>query len=308
MFRIAVTIYAALGFLACSSATSPHKVTVTLSGAPYGLAVSPSGVVYVTLASTGMIARADLPATSFSPVAVVGSVPTAVTFNASGTRAYVTNQFSRTVSVLDPASNTILHVIPVTGDPFGVRVAPGDSVLWVTTNADSVYALRLSTDSVVAVFPTGSASNGVVLADTFAYVSTLSSGTVIEINTRSYTVSRVFNVGGTPQELVLSPDGAVLYIANESGAVQFWDLATGTSAGLVVLPGGGGFGLARNPANGRLYVSTSYFGRAVHEIDPVTRAIVRTIATDGSPRRIAFDATGSLALVTNESGWIDVIR
>src|SRR5204862_6459698 len=48
--------------------------------------------------------------------------------------------FSRTVSVLDPASNTVLHVIPVTGDPFGVRVAPGDSVLWVTTNADSVYA------------------------------------------------------------------------------------------------------------------------------------------------------------------------
>src|SRR5205809_551057 len=164
MFRIAVTVYAALGFLACSSATSPHKVTVTLSGAPYGLAVSPSGVVSVTLARTGMIARADLPATSFSPVAVVGSVPTAVTFNASGTRAYVTNQFSRTVSVLDPASNTVLHVIPVTGDPFGVRVAPGDSVLWVTTNADSVYALRLGTDSVVAVFPTGSASNGVVLA------------------------------------------------------------------------------------------------------------------------------------------------
>jgi DNA-binding beta-propeller fold protein YncE len=98
----------------------------------------------------------------------------------------------------------------------------------------------------------------VVLADTFAYVSTMSSGTVIEINTRSYAVV--------------------------------------------------GFGLARNPANGRLYVSTSYFGRAVHEIDPVTRTIVRTIATDGSPRRIAFDATGSLALVTNESGWIDVIR
>ncbi len=116
MLRIAVAIYAALGFLACSSATSPRKVTVALSGAPYGIAVSPSGVAYVTLAGAGMLARADLPATSFSPVAVVGSAPTAVTFNASGTRAYVTNQFSRTVSVLDPASNTVLHVIPVTGD------------------------------------------------------------------------------------------------------------------------------------------------------------------------------------------------
>jgi len=50
--------------------------------------------------------------------------------NPDGTRAYVTNWYDDTVSVIDTSSNTVLTIIPVGDGPSGVAVAPdGDSIL-----------------------------------------------------------------------------------------------------------------------------------------------------------------------------------
>src|SRR5216117_3487446 len=40
------------------------------------------------------------------------------------TRAYVTNGFSNTVSVIDTATNTVVATIPVGAFPFGVAITP----------------------------------------------------------------------------------------------------------------------------------------------------------------------------------------
>jgi YVTN family beta-propeller protein len=52
----------------------------------------------------------------------VGIRPQGVTVNPAGTRAYVTNEESHSVSVIDTASNTVAATIPVFGGPFGVAV------------------------------------------------------------------------------------------------------------------------------------------------------------------------------------------
>lgn len=309
-----VTITATLGILADQITVSVFDSSlaghVRLGGRPYGAAVSPGGVAYITQLDVAQLARADLPARSFASAVAVGNTPTEVAFNSTGTKAYVTNQFSDNVGVVDVTSNTETDVIPVKGDPFEVIVAPGDSILFVTTNVDSVYGIRLATKEVVVAFPVANTANGLALRDTLLYVSTWQGGTVVEFNLRTRTVSRTFTVGGVPQKLALSPDGTQLYIANQAGYVQFWNLTTGVQIGAnLMLPGGGGYGIARNPANGRLYVSTAYYGGGnIHIINPTARTLVKTIAAGGSTRHVVFTTSGSVGFVPNEAGWVDFLK
>jgi len=283
---------------------------VRLGGRPYGAAISASGVAFVTQVDLAQLARANLPSRSFASAVSVGSVPSEVAFNSSGTRAYVTNQFSQNVGVVDVAANAQIDVIPVTGDPFEVIVAPGDSILYVTTNANNVYGIRLATKEVVTSFALPNTGNGITVRDTLLYVSSWEGGTVVEFNLRTRTVSRTFAVGGIPQKLALSPDGQTLYIANQAGYVQFWNLVTGAQIGVnLPLPGGGGYGIALSPANGRLYVSTAYYGGGnIHIVNPTTRTLERTLAIGGSTRHIVFNASGSVGFVPNEGGWIDFLK
>ena len=276
------------------------------SGTPLGAAISPDGVAFITLLFRAHVARTTLPAQSFNDTLPVGSLPTDVTFNNAGTRAYVANQGSQSISVIDVATNGALPAISVSGSPFRVFVPPGDSILWVATNTDSVYAIRLATGGVITRFATGETANGFAARDTLLWVSTRAGGTVMEINTRTYAVVRTINVGGQPQDLVLSSNGQELFAANENGIVQFITLASGTFTS-VGLPGGGGYGMALRPSNNLLYVTSSGSG-TIDVVDPVTRTVVRTILATGTPRRVAFNTSGTTGIVANEAGWVDFLK
>ncbi|HEY2806930.1 MAG TPA: hypothetical protein VGI92_13815, partial [Gemmatimonadales bacterium] len=102
-------------------------------------------------------------------------------------------------------------------------------------------------------------------------------------------------------------DGTKLWLANEIGEFQVWDLATHSKVNTIKLPGGGGFSMAQNPANGQLYIGTSYYGRGVVVIDPQTYSL-RNIATGGTVRRIGFLSSGTVGIVANEGGWVDFIH
>lgn len=284
---------------------------VPLGGRPFGAAIAATGATYVTQLDLAQLSRIDLASRSFVGTVAVGSVPTDVAFNAAGTRAYVTNQFSQSVGIVDVATNAVIDEIPVTGDPFDVIVAPGDSMLYVTTNADSVYGFRLATKAVVAAFAVPGTANGFVARDTLLYVSTRAGGTVVEFNLRTRSVARTFAVGGMPQKMALSTDGHELYIANEFGYVQFWDLATGTQIGtnLRLPSGSAGYGLALRPGTNQLYVSSAYFGGGnIHIINPATRTVTRTIRVAGAAREVVFNAAGTIGFVPNEGGWVDYLK
>jgi DNA-binding beta-propeller fold protein YncE len=50
------------------------------------------------------------------------------------------------------------------------------------------------------------------------------------------------------------------------------------------------------------------FGGAVEVISTESNSIVNTIATGGTPRKIAFDGTGKTAIIANEAGWVDYVQ
>ena len=67
------------------------------------------------------------------------------------------------------------------------------------------------------------------------------------------------------------------------------------------------FGLALSP-DLKVLVGTRPGSGEVVLIDRVTRQLLNTVATGGTPRRVAMDLLGSIAAVANESGWVDLIR
>jgi YVTN family beta-propeller protein len=295
--------------LACSSATgvaSDILVHVRLTSRTYSAAVSSAGVVYVGQPDLARLIRADLPTTTFSVAVAVGNTPTEVAFNSTGTKAYVTNQFSQDVGVIDVASNTETSTVPVSGNPFAVIVAPGDSIVYVTTTADSLFGIRAATGEIATRLYLPIISNGFAIRDSLLYVSTRDVGTVTEINMKTNTVLRTLPVGGGPQGIVISPNGTELYVANETGDLQFWSLTTNASVGDVILAGRG-FGLALRPSDGNLYVTTLEAGE-VQVVNPTNRALVKSITVGGMARRIAFNSSGSIGVVANEGGWVDFLK
>lgn len=301
---------------ACSAATGassdilarvpPSSRHVPLSSRTYSAAVSATGVAYIGQPDLSRLIRADLPRTTFTAAVSVGSIPTEVAFNSTGSKAYVTNQFSQTVGVIDVASSTQTTTIPVAGNPFAIIVAPGDSMVYVTTTADSLFGIRAATGAIACRLNVPSISNGLAIHDSLLYVSTRDVGLVTEINLKTNVVLRTLNVGGRPQGIVISPDGTQLYVANETGILQFWSLTTNTSLGNVFLAGRG-FGLAMRPSDGDLYVTTLEAGQ-VQVVSPTSHELVNSITVGGIARRIAFDAAGSIGVVANEGGWVDFLR
>jgi len=279
-----------------------------LAGRPHAAAIF-ANIAYVTQLDLARVSRANLPSQAFTANVSVGNTPTGIAFNSTGSRAYVTNQYSSTVSVVNVATNTVIDSIAVGNRPFEVIVAPGDSILYVA-KIDSVYGIRLATNAIVARFAIPDAGNGIAIArDTLLYVSTHSGGTVVEFNLRTRTVGRTFAVGGVPQKMVVSPNGSELYIANESGYVQFWNIDTGLQIGSNLALPSAGYGMARRPSNGLLYVTSAYFGGGyIYVIDPVSRTLVHSSVVGGSTRHVVFTADGSIGLVANEGGWVDFLK
>lgn len=254
------------------------------------------------------LSRADLPARGFRPNLRLFHSPMDVAFNSTGTRAYVTNRGNGTVSVIDVATNTAVDSFPVGQDPYELTVAPGDSILWVG-KLDSVYAIRLEINVIVARFQIGGIANGMAIArDTLLYVS--NGNKVVEFNLRTRRMARTLATGPSPQKLAVSENGLELYIANQRGYIEFWDLSTGRVSAFVTLPAPA-FGIALRPSNGLLYATSNYVGTGIgslYIIDPLTRTLIQSTVLGRDAGEVIFTADGSIGLIPNEGGWVDFIK
>ena len=80
---------------------------------------------------------------ALSDVIPVGDVPSFVAASPSGTRLYVTNQRSNTVSVIGQcvgdrhrATDAVVATIPVGTTPWGVAVSPAGDHVYVSNTAE----------------------------------------------------------------------------------------------------------------------------------------------------------------------------
>lgn len=280
-----------------------------LTGGPFGVALG-GDVVVVTQKDANTLATGTLASATLAGGLPVGSIPTDVAVNSAGTEAYVTNQYSGTLGVVNLASRQQVSEVRLPGfaGPYRAVLTGDERRVWVTTNVGGIYAVDVATRAVVDSLPGSGPTNGFAIApgDTLAYASNYN-GEVREFDLRTRRVRRTFRSPGVLQEVVVSGDGKELYVGNESGFVEVFDLATGAPEPAARLRVGQVFGMALGPDGNTLFVARTLDG-AIAAIDRTTRRTLFSYPIGGLPRRVRFAATGTAIVVANEAGWVDVLR
>jgi len=284
--------------------------TSNVGARPYGVAISASGAIYVARLDAATLSRGQLPASLLTTGAAVGSIPSHVVFNPAGTRAYVSNQGSANVSVVDVATDRQTALIPLPTDAWNVLVSPDGARLYATTNQGVLAIINTSTNAIITslTLQQGDALRGIALdaPRNNLYVAGRNSGTIYVVDTRSNTLVRSIPVGGTPQRMAVSPNGAELYVANEARGLDI--ITLGTGAVRTIALGGGGYGLALTADAAQLYVTVPSAG-LVRIIARETGAIVNTLAIGGTPRNVAFSSSGQHAVISAETaGTVTFVR
>ena len=235
--------------------------------------------------------------------------------------AYISNQSSNNVSVIDTATNTVIANVPVGTFPSGVAVNPAGTRAFVVA-LSSVSVINTATNTVIASVAVGSAAQGVAVnpAGTRAYVTNSVSNNVSVIDTATNTVVATVSVGIDPRGVAVNPAGTRAYVVNRgSTTVSVIDTASNTVVATVAMGlqnplVSGSFGVAVNPAGTRAYVvhnGSQFGGQSFSVIDTATNAEVATVAlASGTPRGIAINPAGTRAYVTNggnASNFVEVI-
>jgi YVTN family beta-propeller protein len=319
-WRGGIGAIAAFAFVACgddSTAPPPPAnpnptiaVHVVVAGGPIDVAALSNGTAFVTLDAANTVQAVNLATgvVAGSPIAV-GQVPTFVIFDAAGTTAYVSNQYSDNVGVINVSQGTQVSTIPVHGDPIPMQVAADGSALFVTTNLNRLYKISLASKTATDSLALPATSHHLLLSPngTRLYVATRDGGSVLEVDPSHLTLLRTFTLGGRTQAMVFSPDRNTLYVANETKPVlQSINLVSGAMADSAVLAGGAN-GVALS-ADGTLLYASIIFGGELQVVKRTTMAVVSTVITGGVPRAVIFDAPRNQVVVANETGWVDILR
>ncbi len=280
-----------------------------IAGYPFDVAIAPDGTAWLTRLHAAVLERLQLQPLASTGVIRVGVAPTRVILAPSGERAWVTNQFTKDVAVVDLACRRRTGSIAMEGDPLGAVLSPDSRTLYVTTNLDrlSVCALTDNGGRIVRSAPVPQACTELAIHPTGnrLYVPTWKAGNILELDARSLSVTHRYEVGGQPLGVALSTDGLRLYCGNEHGWIDLVYLPTGkivrrsfdTPVDEVAL----------TPDQNVVYTSLRTAGR-ITMVDAHSLACVGTLETGGLPRHIAFDGLGNVAIVANEAGWVDLVR
>ena len=208
----------------------------------------------------------------------VGSHPSGIAVNAvDGSRAYVTNQDGKSLSVIDTSTGAVLSTIALPSAPTAVVVSP-------VPNQNRAYVAM---------------SSGVAVIDT-------ASNTVVDLNTTTTTVD-VIKVGSGPSALAINPTGTRLYVSNgSSNTVSVVDLTTNKEISKVTV-GLQPSGLAVSPDGTRLY-ALNKSGDKLTVINTANNQVLGSTKVGNSPRYVVLSPIGQQIYVTNYgSGTVTVL-
>jgi YVTN family beta-propeller protein/VCBS repeat-containing protein len=282
--------------------------TVTVSDGEYNVPVTVTGISVSNPVTFVLNGDANTPIT-------VAYGPANVAVSPDGTRAYIVNNGSGTVSVIDTATNTVIGApIPVGSAPFGVAISPDGGRAYVTTLADdTVSVIDTATNTVIGnPIAVGNFPYGIAVSPdgTRAYVTNLFDDTVSVIDTATNTViGDPIPVGVRPAGVAVSLDGTRAYITNESdNTVSVIDTATNTVIGDPISVGDFPRGVTISPDGGFAYVTNQGDG-TVSVVDTATNTVIGDPIPVGlQPFYAVFSPDGSLAYINNwDGGTVSVI-
>ncbi|MDB4891169.1 MAG: hypothetical protein JWL61_3024 [Gemmatimonadetes bacterium] len=280
------------------------RQTVSVPFRPFGLAVSGTQAL-VTQLDNSSVTRLNITAapTVVSQIAV-SSTPTGISVTPNGVTAFVANQFDNSIGVIDVAAGQQTKKFPFFATTIRTLVSRDGSRAYWTTTGGELAIYNVSTASIMSTSTGFGVANGLALGlgDSTLYVTSMFGG-LSAVNVKTGVTIGLAGVTGTLQDVVVSPAGDELYVADEQGRLLVLS-STLTVKGSVAVSGA--FGMGLSPDGAHLWI-TQPSAASITIIDRVTRGVVKVITGFGAPRRVAFDRFG-VAVVTDEAGAVHVFR
>ena len=260
-------------------------------------------VVVAVAATVAIVAAttAEREASVVSTVAV-GDEPARLALSPDGSRAYVTNFRSGTLSVVDTATAEVVATVDVGAEPLGVVVsADGGRAYVAGSQADQLLLVDTVAARVIGSVGVYDVPGGVALSadGTRAYVANRYSGSVSVIDTIAQRHLGFVPVGERPLEVGGPPDGGVVYVTkDEETTLAVIDTATESVTGIDL--GAGQAAMAFAPDGRRAYVAL-HRSDAVAVLDLPGGTVSARIPVGDEPFGVAGSQDGTRVYVANSS-------
>jgi PQQ-dependent catabolism-associated beta-propeller protein len=201
----------------------------------------------------------------------------------SGELAYVTNEDSQNLSVIDTRTDSLIATIPVGTRPRGVKVSPDGRLVYVALSGSPKCPPSMP-DEECEKLKADKSKDGIA-----------------EVDVVGRRVRRILPGGSDPEQFDISHDGSRLYISNEdAGTASLVDLKSGT-IDTTVRVGAEPEGVRISP-DGKLVYVTAESDTSIRVLDAATGGIKARIKVDRRPRDVAFTPDGKRAYATAEVG------
>lgn len=274
-------------------------------------------ILTVILFLLWLVLRADAALTLITTISV-GSGPQGIAINPTTGLAYVANQGTTTVSVINLSTDAVTATIPGLSGPRSIAINSSTNTVYVTNyNGGTVSVINGATNTVTTTITVGSNPVGLALdvADSKLFVANYSSSSVSVINTSTNAVSATVSVFSNPYEVVFNAELGVVYVSQANGgncSVDVINAATNAVSTTIAISRAYLEGLAYNSATNRLYVSATYDGYLV-VINTITNTIVASVSVtssgnNGQNLQPTTNSSANLTYTPNRSaGTVSVI-
>ena len=240
----------------------------------------------------------------------VGTRPHHVTPSWDLTKLYVNNTEGNTLTEIDPMTGRPTRTIRIT-DPYNLYFTPdGTKAIVVAERFQRLDFYNLADWSFIKSvgIPWAGVDHADFTADGRYFIASCEfSGQVVKVDTEALEVVGRANVGSMPIDVKMSPDGTVVYVANQGRhGVSLIDPETMTEIGFL-RTGTGAHGLNVSRDAATLFVSNRMEG-TISVIDFATRSVRQTWRVGGSPDMIQVSADGAQLWTSNRfHGTVSVI-
>jgi YVTN family beta-propeller protein len=223
---------------------------------------------------------------------------------------YVPNYDDNTVSVIDPATNSVVATLAVGKRPSGVAINPAGTAVYVTNSGGgTVSVISTATNTVVNTITVGDSPAGVFITPdgNRVYVANFAAGTVSVINALTSEVDATITVGQFPLSVTVNRSGDRAYVSNVSkDTLLVIDTAKNTVIATIsnVPSAISGGGVCINPEGTKIYVLDEVGN--IRVIDTFTNKVSNTITgtTTGTPHAVAVSPDQKLLYVASDNSVV----
>lgn len=222
--------------------------------------------------------------------------------------AFVANQLSSTVAVVNLASFRVTNSIPVPTSPTEVMARPGRQELYVLSQSGSLSVIEYPALRLTATIPVGAGAANLVLSND-GRLAALSNaaGEVVFVDCAARRVRGRAKVGGDIAGLVFTPDAGTLIAADRAGdRLIFVDTPTTKVSGEVAVGKAPG-PMVMMPDGAKLFVGDTGEPK-ISIVDVATKQILSHLELASAPLALVLKPDGGeLVALSRDSATLTIL-